>query len=281
MACWYPTMELTAPPSRITHTHLLTRPCFHNAKLFTCQIKTIKNKSRGIVRSVCETKTDRRGRTNDSCFYLVETKEELPANEWIVRRFSASLQSKPPPKQNEEFYINTGYAIRALREELPSMFYRELTFDIYREDIVFKDPLNTFSGIENYKQIFWGLRFHGRIFFKALWVDILRIWQPTENIIMIRWTICGVPRVPWEVQGRFDGTSEYKLDSKGKIYEHKVDNVVLKSPPKFSVPVVENLIRVLSGSSTPKPTYFETLGTLFWMMLPYLCSSLGCIIILQ
>ncbi|KAL5760624.1 hypothetical protein ACOSQ2_019462 [Xanthoceras sorbifolium] len=89
-----------------------------------------------------------------------------------------------------------------------------------KDDIVFKDPMNTFAGIENYKSIFWALRFHGRIFFRALWLDIISVWQPIENVIMVRWTAHGIPRVPWESRSRFDGTSEYKLDKNGKIYEH-------------------------------------------------------------
>ncbi|CAA0820741.1 U11/U12 small nuclear ribonucleoprotein 59 kDa protein [Striga hermonthica] len=125
------------------------------------------------------------------------------------------------------------------------------------EDIVFKDPLNTFSGIENYKSIFWALRFHGRIFFRALWVDIVSVWQPTENMIMVRWTVHGIPRIPWEVRSRFDGTSEYKLDREGKIYEHKVHNIALNGPQKFHVLSVDQLIQSVGCPSTPKPTYFE------------------------
>lgn len=120
-----------------------------------------------------------------------------------------------------------------------------------------KDPLNTFMGIENYKSIFWNLRFHGKIFFKALWIDINSVWQPVENVIMVRWTVHGIPRVPWESRGRFDGTSEYKLDKQGKIYEHRVDNVALKKPPRFKVMGVEELIQSLSCPQTPGPTYFE------------------------
>ena len=130
-------------------------------------------------------------------------------------------------------------------------------FPFYREDIVFKDPLNTFSGIENYKSIFWALRFHGRIFFRALWLDIGSIWQPVENIIMVRWTVHGIPRVLWESRGRFDGTSEYRLDKKGKIFEHRVDNIALNSPTKFKVLGVEELIQAIGCPSTPRPTYFE------------------------
>lgn len=129
---------------------------------------------------------------------------------------------------------------------------------VSRDDIVFKDPLNTFAGIDNYKRIFWALRFTGQIFFKALWIDIVSIWQPVENVIMIRWIVHGIPRVLWDGHGRFDGTSEYKVGKNGKIYEHKVDNVAMNSPKKFKVLLVEELIRSLGCPSTPKPTYFET-----------------------
>lgn len=127
-----------------------------------------------------------------------------------------------------------------------------------RDDIVFKDPLNTFSGIQNYKSIFWALRFHGRIFFKALWIDVISVWQPMENSIMVRWTVHGIPRVPWESHARFDATSEYKFDKKGKIFEHRVDNIAFNSPSKFRVLAVEDLIQSIGCPSTPRPTYFET-----------------------
>ncbi|KAK4266923.1 hypothetical protein QN277_023781 [Acacia crassicarpa] len=175
--------------------------------------------------------------------------------------FSApvKLESRPSKEEEEKqnYYLNLGYAIRTLREDFPELFFREPSFDIYRDDIVFKYPLNTFMGIENYKSIFWALRFHGRIFFKALWVDIISVWQPVESTIMVRWTIHGIPRVPWESRGRFDGTSEYKLDKEGKIYEHRVDNIAPNSPTKFKVISVEELIRSIGCPSTPRPTYFK------------------------
>ena len=43
--------------------------------------------------------------------------------------------------------------------------------------MVFKDPKNTFRGKKNYRTIFWSLRFHGRLFFNILYVDVQRIWQ--------------------------------------------------------------------------------------------------------
>ncbi|XP_075492823.1 uncharacterized protein LOC142530844 [Primulina tabacum] len=171
-----------------------------------------------------------------------------------------SLRKSEGEEEEEErrnYHVNTGYAIRTLREEFPELFYRELSFDIYRDDIVFKDPFNTFAGIENYKSIFWALRFHGRIFFRVLWVDIVSVWQPSENMIMVRWIVQGIPRMPWESRSRFDGTSEYKLDKYGKIYEHKVHNIALNSPQKSHVLALEQLIQSIGCPSTPKPTYFE------------------------
>jgi hypothetical protein len=176
--------------------------------------------------------------------------------------FSISVKKGTKQSKEEEekqdYYVNMGYAIRTLREEFPELFYKELSFDIYRDDIIFKDPLNTFAGIDNYKSIFSALRFHGRIFFKALWIDINSVWQPMENVVMVRWTVHGVPRVPWESRGRFDATSEYKLDKNGKIYEHRVHNIAMNSPRKFHVQSVEELIQAIGCPSTPKPTYFET-----------------------
>ena len=109
------------------------------------------------------------------------------------------------------------------------MFFN-VEFDYFRDDITFKDPLNTFTGIEKYKLIFWALRFHGKILFREIALDVYRIWQPSENVILIRWNLRGVPRVPWEAKGEFQGTSRYKLDRNGKIYEHKVDNLAFNFP---------------------------------------------------
>ncbi|ESW07149.1 hypothetical protein PHAVU_010G105700 [Phaseolus vulgaris] len=169
-----------------------------------------------------------------------------------------SKQSKEKEEEKQNYHVNVGYAIRTLREDFPDLFYRELSFDIYRDDIVFKDPMNTFIGIENYKSIFWALRFHGKVFFKALWIDISSVWQPVENVIMVRWTVHGIPRVLWESRGRFDGTSEYKLDKQGKIFEHRVDNIATNSPPRFKVLSVAELIQSIGCPSTARPTYFET-----------------------
>eukprot|EP00270_Netrium_digitus_P008796 TRINITY_DN2645_c0_g2_i2.p1 TRINITY_DN2645_c0_g2~~TRINITY_DN2645_c0_g2_i2.p1 ORF type:complete len:348 (-),score=60.01 TRINITY_DN2645_c0_g2_i2:271-1314(-) len=204
---------------------------------------------------------------------------DLPATSFS----SALLQSAPPPRQKQEsehrddYYVNVGYAIRTLREELPTLFYRKLTFDIYRNDITFRDPLNRFSGIRSYKLIFWALRFHGRMFFRALWVEIGRIWQPNDRVIMVRWSVRGIPRVPWDAQGQFDGTSEYKLDKNGKIYEHKVDNLVMSNMQQaLNQPLtVMELLRLAGAGvrTTPTMTIVAKAVVMDWLTSPSLLEE--------
>lgn len=57
----------------------------------------------------------------------------------------------------------------------------------------------------------------------------------------MRWSVHGIPRVPWNAEGIFDGISTFKLDSNGKIYEHAVDNIILKDPPKQGNPFLAGL----------------------------------------
>ncbi|PON33942.1 NTF2-like domain containing protein [Parasponia andersonii] len=160
-------------------------------------------------------------------------------------------QDKQP---KDDFYVNLGLAVRTLREDLPLIFTKDLNYDIYRDDITFKDPLNTFTGIENYKLIFWALRFHGRILFREISLEVYRIWQPSENVILIRWNLKGVPRVPWEAKGQFQGTSRYKLDRNGKIYEHKVDNLAFNFPQPLK-PAASVLDLVAACPASPNPTF--------------------------
>ncbi|XP_028797407.1 uncharacterized protein LOC114752875 [Neltuma alba] len=164
----------------------------------------------------------------------------------------------PPPAQDEshqkhDFFLNLGLAVRTLREDLPLLFIKDLNFDIYRDDITFMDPLNTFIGIEKYKLIFWALRFHGKMLFREIALDVYRIWQPSENEILIRWNLRGIPRVPWESKGEFQGTSRYKLDRNGKIYEHKVDNLAFNFPRTVKPVSVFDLI--IACPASPNPTF--------------------------
>lgn len=57
----------------------------------------------------------------EGLYRVVKERETVP--------FKGELEEQ---KKKPEYYVNTGYAIRTLREEMPELFYRELSFDIYR-----------------------------------------------------------------------------------------------------------------------------------------------------
>ncbi len=110
--------------------------------------------------------------------------------------------------------------IETLKLDLPTLFEKDISYDIYTRDIFFKDPVNTFKWKFNYRIIFWTLRFHGRLFFTELYFDLHDVQQTAEDIILANWTVRGVLRVPWKAKIFFNGYSTYKLNQDGLIYEH-------------------------------------------------------------
>lgn len=110
--------------------------------------------------------------------------------------------------------------IKTLKQDLPTLFERDITYDIYTQDIYFEDPVNKFKWKFNYRIIFWTLRFHAKIFFTHIYFDLHDVAQTTEDIIIANWTVRGVLRVPWKARIFFNGYSTYKLNQNGLIYEH-------------------------------------------------------------
>ena len=110
--------------------------------------------------------------------------------------------------------------IQRLKLDLPTLFKKDISYDIYTRNIFFKDPVNTFKWKFNYRIIFWTLRFHGRLFFTELYFDLHDVQQTAKDIILANWTVRGVLRVPWRAKIFFNGYSTYKLNQDRLIYEH-------------------------------------------------------------
>ncbi|WP_392532751.1 DUF2358 domain-containing protein [Nostoc sp. C117] len=110
--------------------------------------------------------------------------------------------------------------IKTLKQDLPTLFEKDISYDIYTQDIYFKDPVNTFKYKFNYRIIFWTLRFHARLFFTQIYFDVHEVYQSGEDKILAKWTVRGVLRVPWKARLFFNGYSTYKLNQDNLIYEH-------------------------------------------------------------
>lgn len=110
--------------------------------------------------------------------------------------------------------------INTLKKDLPTLFEKDISYDIYTRDIYFQDPVNKFKWKFNYRIIFWTLRFHARLFFTQIYFDLHEVSQTAEDTILAKWTVRGILRVPWKARLFFNGYSTYKLNSDNLIYEH-------------------------------------------------------------
>ncbi|MDF5734857.1 MULTISPECIES: DUF2358 domain-containing protein [unclassified Nostoc] len=119
-----------------------------------------------------------------------------------------------------EFKLPVERIIKTLEQDLPTLFEKDISYDIYTQDIYFKDPVNTFKYKFNYRIIFWTLRFHARLFFTQIYFDVHEVYQSAEDTILAKWTVRGVLRVPWKANLLFNGYSTYKLNQDNLIYEH-------------------------------------------------------------
>lgn len=125
--------------------------------------------------------------------------------------------------QTEAMAIALNYEpiLETLRNDLPTLFETDISYDIYTQDISFKDPVNQFKGKFNYRLIFWTLRFHGRLFFSDLHFDLHDVRVEDELTIRADWTVRGTLRLPWRPKIFFNGYSIYSLNEQGQIYDHR------------------------------------------------------------
>jgi hypothetical protein len=119
-----------------------------------------------------------------------------------------------------EYQLQVERDIETLKQDLPTLFEKDISYDIYTRDIYFQDPVNKFKGKFNYRIIFWTLRFHAQLFFTQIHFDLHEVSQSAQDIILAKWTVRGTLRLPWKAKIFFNGYSTYKLNQDGLIYEH-------------------------------------------------------------
>lgn len=150
----------------------------------------------------------------------------------------------PSSSKDDDFYAQSGEAIRVLREDYPYLLSKEPRWSIYRDDIGLYDETMTFAGpgrerngvmatnMSQYKRVFKLIRIVAAVLFSQSTIEVSRIWSPLGSTglrtIRVRWSVRGKVRLVGSMgvdEARFDGISEYKLDSKGFIYEHKITDL--------------------------------------------------------
>ncbi len=104
--------------------------------------------------------------------------------------------------------------IQILKEDY-QRFPVDQTYSIYAADVYFQDPLNSFRGIERYKQM---IAFIGTWFIEPK-LDLQDIRQSGDKI-ETRWILSWTTPLPWKPRIAIPGWSELKLNPAGLITSH-------------------------------------------------------------
>jgi len=104
--------------------------------------------------------------------------------------------------------------VNILKEDY-QRFPENQTFEIYAEDVYFKDPLNEFRGVKKYKSMIGFLS----SFFNNIEMEVHNVTQK-ETTIKTEWTLNMTPPLPWKPRLSIPGWSELEVSQDHLIISH-------------------------------------------------------------
>ena len=183
----------------------------------------------------------------------------LPESEKITLETPLEAGRRGP----SEFELNLGRAIDALRSDVPAFADRELSWDIYTDNVQLADPSGVQTrGLQNYKQFFGVIRMFRRVMIDKVDITFKLRYDWSSKIIKVTWYS------KWYARGSskaayVDATSSFHLDDDGKVFKHVVDRVQVGgrplSPP-YSVGWLAFREYVLAGLDGPRPAAVPSFG---------------------
>ncbi len=94
-------------------------------------------------------------------------------------------------------------------------FPENQSFDLYAEDVYFKDPLNEFQGCDRYRQMIGFIQ----TWFGNPQLDLHDI-QVRDRQIRTEWTLSWTTPLPWKPRISIPGWSELEVNESGLIASH-------------------------------------------------------------
>lgn len=89
------------------------------------------------------------------------------------------------------------------------------TFEIYAQDVYFKDPLNEFRGVKRYQQMIGFLS----SFFGNIDMELHQITRQDQQITT-QWTLNMISPLPWKPKLSIPGWSELTVNNNNLITSH-------------------------------------------------------------
>jgi hypothetical protein len=102
-----------------------------------------------------------------------------------------------------------------IREDYAS-FPDNQSYDLYAEDVFFRDPLNRFNGVDQYRAM---IGFIDRVFQNPQ-LDLHSLEKTSETTFQTRWTLSWTAPLPWKPFMAIPGWTDYQLNDSGKIISH-------------------------------------------------------------
>ena len=90
------------------------------------------------------------------------------------------------------------------------------SYELYAEDVYFKDPMNEFRGVARYRRMIGFIK----QWFQEIDLQLHGVELPDTNMIITRWTLHFTAPTPWKPAISIPGWSELRLDSQGLICSH-------------------------------------------------------------
>ncbi len=103
----------------------------------------------------------------------------------------------------------------AILKEDYARFPQNQTYDIYADEVYFKDPLNEFRGVKRYRSM---IAFLDR-FFSNIEMEVHNLTQE-EVTIKTEWTLNMTPPLPWKPRLSIPGWSELIINEQNLIVSH-------------------------------------------------------------
>lgn len=102
-----------------------------------------------------------------------------------------------------------------IRQDYAS-FPESQSYELYAKDVFFQDPLNKFSGVEQYRDM---VGFIAR-WFQNIKLDLHSLEPQSANTFHTRWTLSWIAPLPWQPAMQIPGWTEYQLNEAGLIKSH-------------------------------------------------------------
>ncbi len=90
------------------------------------------------------------------------------------------------------------------------------SYDLYAENVYFKDPMNEFRGVAQYQRMIGFME----QWFRNIDLELHTVEQPSAGTFITRWTLHFTAPTPWAPRISIPGWSELQLNRAGLICSH-------------------------------------------------------------